>query len=70
MAKKKYRPINRSVSAENIQPQASPKSTAGAAKVIPQLYNAEKYIKRDVLGTLITAVIVVIVGMILYYIFR
>ena len=70
MAKKKYRSINRSVNVENVQPQTTPKAAPAAAKVIPQLYNAERYIKRDVLGTLVTAAIVVVVGVILYFIFR
>jgi hypothetical protein len=70
MAKKKYRPTNRSVNTENIQPQASPRAAAAVNKVIPQLYNAEKYIKRDVLWTLVTAAIVVVVGVILYYVFK
>jgi hypothetical protein len=70
MAKKKYRPINRSTHTQNVQPSASPGMISESKKVNLKSYNAEEYIRRDITGTLISAAIVIVVGVILYYILK
>jgi hypothetical protein len=70
MTKKKIRPVTRSINNQTLQSQTSPGVTVNPVKLVSQSYNAEKYIKQDVMWTIITAGIVVVVMVILYYILR
>ena len=70
MARKKYRTVNQPINTQNIKPQTNPNVNGNIAKLGLQPYSTEKYFKRDIIGTLITAGIVIVVGAILYYIFK
>jgi hypothetical protein len=70
MAKKKIRSTYRGINNQTTQMPTPQATTSGPTKVSVQTYDAEDYIKHDIGWTFITAAIVIVVGAILYYIFK